>query len=51
MKAPALFEKRGNDRVALESLGYLLRVREQNLTLVEIKELEKSVGGDYELQL
>jgi hypothetical protein len=41
-----LFDKRGNGRVALDSLGDLLRACGQNPTLAEIKELEKNVGGD-----
>ena len=45
-EAFSLFDKRGTGRVALESLGDLLRACGQNPTLAEIKELEKSVGGD-----
>ena len=45
-EAFALFDKRGNGRVALQSLGDLLRACGQNPTLAEIKDLEKSVGGD-----
>jgi Ca2+-binding EF-hand superfamily protein len=45
-EAFALFDKRGNGRVALSSLGDLLRACGQNPTLAEIRELEKSVGGD-----
>ena len=45
-EAFALFDKRGNGRVALESLGDLLRACGQNPTLAEIRELEKGVGGD-----
>ncbi len=45
-EAFALFDKRGNGRVALESLGDLLRACGQNPTLAEISDLEKSVGGD-----
>jgi Ca2+-binding EF-hand superfamily protein len=45
-EAFALFDKRGNGRVALESLGDLLRACGQNPTLAEIEELEKTVGGD-----
>lgn len=48
-EAFALFDKRGNGRVALESLGDLLRACGQNPTLAEIGELEKSAGGDCEL--
>ena len=47
-EAFSLFDKRGNGRVALESLGDLLRACGQNPTLAEIRELEKSVGGDCE---
>ena len=44
-----LFDKRGVGRVTLESLGDLLRACGQNPTLAEIKDLERSVGGDCEL--
>lgn len=47
-EAFALFDKRGNGRVALQSLGDLLRACGQNPTLAEIKDLEKSIGGDCE---
>ena len=47
-EAFSLFDKRGNGRVALESLGDLLRACGQNPTLAEISELEKGVGGDCE---
>lgn len=47
-EAFALFDKRGNGRVALESLGDLLRACGQNPTLAEIRDLEKGVGGDCE---
>lgn len=47
-EAFALFDKRGNGRVALQSLGDLLRACGQNPTLAEIKDLEKGVGGDCE---
>lgn len=50
-EAFALFDKRGNGRVALASLGDLLRACGQNPTLAEISELEKSVGGDCERDL
>ncbi|KAF2763120.1 myosin regulatory protein light chain cdc4 [Pseudovirgaria hyperparasitica] len=43
-----LFDKRGNGRVALDSLGDLLRACGQNPTLSEIKDLEKSIGGDFD---
>ena len=49
-EAFALFDKRGNGRVALESLGDLLRACGQNPTLAEIRDLEKGVGGDCELR-
>lgn len=45
-EAFSLFDKRGNGRVALESLGDLLRACGQNPTISEIRELEKNVGGD-----
>lgn len=47
-EAFALFDKRGTQRVSLESLGDLLRACGQNPTLAEIKELEKNVGSDCE---
>jgi hypothetical protein len=50
-EAFALFDKRGNGRVALESLGDLLRACGQNPTIAEVRELEKGVGGDCELCL
>lgn len=45
-EAFALFDKRGTQRVALESLGDLLRACGQNPTLQEISDLEKNVGSD-----
>lgn len=45
-EAFSLFDKRGNGRVPLESLGDLLRACGQNPTLAEISELEKQLGGD-----
>lgn len=45
-EAFALFDKRGNGRVQLDSLGDLLRACGQNPTLAEIRELEKNVGSD-----
>ena len=45
-EAFALFDKRGTQRVALDSLGDLLRACGQNPTLAEIRELEKNIGGD-----
>jgi hypothetical protein len=47
-EAFALFDKRGNGRVALDSLGDLLRACGQNPTLSEIRDLEKNVGSDCE---
>ncbi len=45
-EAFALFDKRGNQRVQVDSLGDLLRACGQNPTLAEIRDLEKNVGGD-----
>lgn len=45
-EAFALFDKRGNGRVALDSLGDLLRACGQNPTMAEIRDLEKNVGSD-----
>ena len=50
-EAFALFDKRGNQRVQLESLGDLLRACGQNPTLQEIRELEKNVGSDCRFSL
>jgi Ca2+-binding EF-hand superfamily protein len=50
-EAFALFDKRGNGCVALESLGDLLRACGQNPTIAEVRDLEKGVGGDCELLL
>jgi len=47
-EAFSLFDKRGTGRVALESLGDLLRACGQNPTLAEIRDLEKGIGGDCE---
>jgi hypothetical protein len=47
-EAFALFDKRGNQRVAVESLGDLLRACGQNPTLAEIRDLEKNIGADCE---
>ncbi len=44
-EAFALFDKRGTQRVQLESLGDLLRACGQNPTLAEIRDLEKGCGG------
>jgi len=49
-EAFALFDKRGNQRVALDSLGDLLRACGQNPTLAEIRELEKNVGSDFDFE-
>ena len=48
-EAFSLYDKRGNGRVALESLGDLLRACGQNPTLAEIRDLEKTVGGDCKI--
>ena len=45
-EAFALFDKRGNGRVQIDSLGDLLRACGQNPTLAEIKDLESQMGGD-----
>lgn len=45
-EAFSLFDKRGNGRVSLDSLGDLLRACGQNPTLAEIRDLEQNVGGD-----
>ncbi|KAF7539040.1 hypothetical protein G7054_g2436 [Neopestalotiopsis clavispora] len=45
-EAFSLFDKRGNGRVTLDSLGDLLRACGQNPTLAEIRDLEKNVGGE-----
>jgi Ca2+-binding EF-hand superfamily protein len=45
-EAFSLFDKRGNGRVTLESLGDLLRACGQNPTMTEIRDLEKNIGGD-----
>ncbi|KAK3352678.1 hypothetical protein B0T25DRAFT_453371 [Lasiosphaeria hispida] len=49
-EAFSLFDKRGNGRVALDSLGDLLRACGQNPTLSEIHDLEKNVGGDFDFE-
>ncbi|CBF71350.1 putative cytokinesis EF-hand protein Cdc4 [Aspergillus nidulans FGSC A4] len=49
-EAFSLFDKRGTGRVALESLGDLLRACGQNPTLAEIADLEKNVGGDFDFE-
>lgn len=45
-EAFSLFDKRGSGRVPLDSLGDLLRACGQNPTLSEIRDLEKTVGGE-----
>lgn len=50
-EAFALFDKRGNGRVTVDSLGDLLRACGQNPTLAEIQDLEKTVGGECESPL
>lgn len=50
-EAFSLFDTRGVGRVVLEKLGDLLRACGQNPTLAEIRELEKSVGGECESPL
>lgn len=45
-EAFSLFDKRGNGRVTRDSLGDLLRACGQNPTMSEIRDLEKTVGGD-----
>jgi len=45
-EAFSLYDKRGNGRVSLDSLGDLLRACGQNPTLAEIADLEKTAGGD-----
>lgn len=47
-EAFSLFDRRGNGRVALDSLGDLLRACGQNPTLAEIRDLEKTLGGDFD---
>lgn len=47
-EAFALFDKRGNGRVARDQLGDLLRACGQNPTLSEISDLEQGMGGDCE---
>lgn len=47
-EAFALFDKRGNGRCAVDTLGDLLRACGQNPTLSEIQDLEKNVGNDCE---
>ncbi|KAI0015552.1 hypothetical protein F4780DRAFT_763475 [Xylariomycetidae sp. FL0641] len=49
-EAFSLFDKRGNGRVTLDSLGDLLRACGQNPTLTEIRDLESNVGGDFDFE-
>ncbi|KAH0524853.1 hypothetical protein TsFJ059_007306 [Trichoderma semiorbis] len=49
-EAFALFDKRGNGRCAVDSLGDLLRACGQNPTLAEIQELEKGLGGEFDFE-
>jgi len=49
-EAFALFDKRGNGRVALDSLGDLLRACGQNPTQAEIRDLEKNLGTDFDFE-
>ncbi|RMY84480.1 hypothetical protein D0861_06936 [Hortaea werneckii] len=49
-EAFSLFDKRGNGRVQLDSLGDLLRACGQNPTLAEIKDLEHQAGGDFDFE-
>ncbi|KAI0469571.1 myosin regulatory light chain cdc4 [Xylaria cf. heliscus] len=49
-EAFSLFDKRGNGRVTLDSLGDLLRACGQNPTLSEIRDLERSVGGEFDFE-
>ncbi|RKU46247.1 SCF ubiquitin ligase complex subunit cdc4 [Coniochaeta pulveracea] len=49
-EAFSLFDKRGNGRVSLDSLGDLLRACGQNPTLAELTDLEKNVGGDFDFE-
>ncbi|KYK59241.1 hypothetical protein DCS_00371 [Drechmeria coniospora] len=49
-EAFALFDKRGNGRVTVDSLGDLLRACGQNPTLAEIQELEKNAGSDFDFE-
>ena len=50
-EAFSLFDKRGTGRVALDSLGDLLRACGQNPTLAEIRDLETTIGGDCNFSL
>jgi len=49
-EAFSLFDTRGNGRVVLDKLGDLLRACGQNPTLSEIRDLEKSVGGEFDFE-
>ncbi|OLL23411.1 Myosin regulatory light chain cdc4 isoform B [Neolecta irregularis DAH-3] len=43
-----LYDKKGNGRIPLKSLGDLLRSVGQNPTLREVADLEEEVGGDVD---
>jgi hypothetical protein len=45
-EAFSLFDKRGNGRVTIDSLGDLLRACGQNPTLSEIEDLKRQAGGN-----
>ncbi|KAJ4289475.1 myosin II light chain [Collariella sp. IMI 366227] len=49
-EAFSLFDTRGVGRVVLDKLGDLLRACGQNPTLSEIRDLEKSVGGEFDFE-
>ncbi|AEO66372.1 uncharacterized protein THITE_2114436 [Thermothielavioides terrestris NRRL 8126] len=49
-EAFSLFDTRGVGRVVLDKLGDLLRACGQNPTLAEIRELEKTVGGEFDFE-
>ncbi|KAI9678244.1 MAG: SCF ubiquitin ligase complex subunit cdc4 [Caeruleum heppii] len=50
-EAFSLFDKRGQGRVPLGSLGDLLRACGQNPTLAEVRDLETNVGGaDFDFE-
>jgi len=47
-EAFALFDKRGNQRVPVSSLGDLLRACGQNPTLAEVDELSRGIKSDFD---
>ncbi|RDW58163.1 EF-hand-2 [Coleophoma cylindrospora] len=49
-EAFALFDKRGTQRVATDSLGDLLRACGQNPTISEIHDLEKGLGAEFDFE-